>query len=94
MAASEKSFENVGQYLNPCHAESIKMPRNLIIFSQSDYLIPVVDTNSHTSTDPNDLDLHCLQRQGSPGSAIPGNVLVDWHKSIEQNDDCIKMHYP
>ena len=33
--------------INPCHAELIKMPCPLLIFSQSDYLIQVVDTNSH-----------------------------------------------
>ena len=31
-------------FFNPCHAELIKLPRPL----QSDYLIEVVDTNSHT----------------------------------------------
>ena len=31
----------------PCHAEYIKMPRPLLIFCQSDYLIQVVDTNSY-----------------------------------------------
>ena len=48
----------------------------LLIFSQSDYLIPVVDTNSYTMTSseepdqyqkPADLDLDCLQRQGISG---------------------------
>ena len=34
---------------NSCHAESIKMPRPLLIFSHSDYLIQTVDINSHTS---------------------------------------------
>ena len=33
--------------LYPCHAEKIKMPRPLLISSQSDYLIQVFDTNSH-----------------------------------------------
>ena len=32
---------------NPCHAEYIKMPRPLLISSQSDYLIRVFDRNSH-----------------------------------------------
>ena len=52
------------------------MPRSLLIFSQSDYLIQVVDTNSNTEWQtvqiqiswllqkPTDLDLQCLQRQG------------------------------
>ena len=34
--------------LDPCNAEYIKMPRQLLIFSQSDDLIQVVDTNSYT----------------------------------------------
>ena len=33
--------------VNPYHDEEIKMPRPLPIFSQLDYLIQVVDTNSH-----------------------------------------------
>ena len=55
------------------------MPRPFIIFSQSDYLIKVVDTNSHFKGQtgqvqislllqkPTDLDPHCLQRQGVSG---------------------------
>ena len=31
--------------LNPCRAEWIKIPRPLLFFTQSDYLIRVVDTN-------------------------------------------------
>ena len=62
--------------INPCHAELIKMPLPLPIFSQSVYLIQVVDINSHTEWQtvqiqiswllqkPTNLDLHCLQRQG------------------------------
>ena len=36
--------------INPCHAEYmyIKMPHPLLIFNQSDYLIPIVAINSHT----------------------------------------------
>ena len=60
------------------------MPRPFPIFSQSDYLIKVVDTNLHLSLltnktvqfqnscllqKPTDLDLQCLQRQSNPGSA-------------------------
>ena len=51
------------------------MPRPLLIFSQSDYLIQIIDTNSNTEWQtvqiqkPTDLDLHCLQRQGIFGSA-------------------------
>ena len=67
---------------NPCHAEYIKMPCPLLIFSQSDNLIQVVDTktNSHILNDkqcwsisvgllqkPTNLDLHCLQKQGISG---------------------------
>ena len=33
---------------NPSHAEAIKMPRPIPIFSQLNYLIQVVDMNSHT----------------------------------------------
>ena len=52
------------------------MPRPLLIFGQSDYLLQVVNTNSNTEWQtvqiqiswllqkPTDLDLHCLQRQG------------------------------
>ena len=51
----------------------------MLIFSQSDYLIQVVETNSQTERQtvkiqiswllkkPTDLDLHCLQRQGKSG---------------------------
>ena len=39
----------------------IKMPLPFLIFSQLDYLIQIVDINSHK---PTDLDLHCLQSQG------------------------------
>ena len=56
------------------------MPRSHVIFSPSDYLIQVVDTNSHSKRQksaaapdhwlhqkPTDLDLHCLQRPGKSG---------------------------
>ena len=58
------------------------MPHPLLIFSQSDYLIQVVDINSHTECQavqiqiswrlkkPTDLDLHCLKRQGISGSGF------------------------
>ena len=57
----------------------MKMPRPLLIFSQSDYFIQIAAMNSHTSWQtvqiqiswllkkPTDLDLHCLQRQGISG---------------------------
>ena len=58
------------------------MPRLLLIFSRSEYLIKIVDINSQTewqtvqiqiswllmaSQKPSDLDLHCLQMQGVSG---------------------------
>ena len=55
------------------------MPHLFLILSQSDYLIQIIDINSHTSWQieqiqiswllqkPTDLDLHCLQRQGISG---------------------------
>ena len=55
------------------------MPHPFQIFSQSDYLIQIVDINSHTEWQavqiqiswllqkPTDLDLHCLQKQGISG---------------------------
>ena len=33
---------------SPCPAEWIKKPRLFLIFSQSDYLIQIVDINLHT----------------------------------------------
>ena len=55
------------------------MPCLLLIFSPSDFLIQVIDRNSHSLWQivqiqiswllkkPTDLDLHCLQRQGISG---------------------------
>ena len=55
------------------------MPSPLLIFSQSDYLVQVVDTGSNTEwqtvkiqiswllQNPTDLDLHCLQKEGTSG---------------------------
>ena len=34
--------------VKPCHAEKIKMSHPFLIVNQSDYLILVVDTNSHS----------------------------------------------
>ena len=60
------------------------MPHPFQIFSQSDYLIQIVDKNSHSDWQtvqiqiswllqkPTDLDLHCLQKQDYPGSAGQG----------------------
>ena len=65
--------------LNPCHAEKNKIPCPLLIFCQSDYLLQIVDINSHhlwqtvqiqiiwVLKKPTGLDLHCLQRQGISG---------------------------
>ena len=33
---------------NPSHAEYIKLPCPFLVVSQSDYLIQIVDINSHT----------------------------------------------
>ena len=55
----------------------------LLIASQSDYLIQIVDINSHTEWQTvqiqiswllTDLDLHCLQRQGMSGFSKPALV--------------------
>ena len=60
------------------------MPHPFQIFSQSDYLIQIVDKNSHSDWQtvqiqiswllqkPTDLDLHCLQVRIYPGSAGQG----------------------
>ena len=56
------------------------MPRLLLIVSQSDYLIEVVETNSLNDKQCRsrsvgfltDLNLYCLKRQGSTGSAGSG----------------------
>ena len=57
------------------------MPCPLLIISQSDYLIQVVNTNSHADWQtvqihiswlgkkPTDLDLNCLQKQSMSGPA-------------------------
>ena len=63
------------------------MPHPFQIFSQSDYLIQIVDINSHTEWQavqiqiswllqkPTDLDLHCLQKQGISGFS---RTRVNW----------------
>ena len=62
----------------------MKKPHPFLIFSQSDYLIMVVDIYSYTEWQtvqiqiswllqkPTDLDLHCLQGRVCPGSAGQG----------------------
>ena len=68
--------------VNPCHAEYIKLACPLLFFSQSDYLIQIVDINSNTEWQtvqiqiswllkkPTSLDLHCLQKQGIGGFSM------------------------
>ena len=69
------------------------MPHPLLIFSQSDYLIQVVDTNLHSltnSADPdqlasseaNWLDLQCLQKQGI--SRFSRTRLIIWVHILPQ----------
>ena len=59
------------------------MPHLLLIVSQSDSFIQIVDINSHSEWQtvhiqiswlqkPTDLDLHCLQRQGISGFSRKG----------------------
>ena len=74
------------------------MPCPLLIFSQSDYLIQIIDTNSHTEWQtvqiqiswllqkPTDLDLHCLQRQGLSGfSRTRVNTLIKPKPTFNKN---------
>ena len=60
--------------VDPCPAEYIKMPHPVLVFSQLNYLIQIVDINCILNGKqcrsrmvgffkPTDLDLHCLQRQ-------------------------------
>ena len=89
----KKIYPSEQTNLNPCQAEKIVMPRPLPIVSQSDYLIQVVNTNSHTKwctvqiqiswllQKPTDLDLHCLQRQcisGFSRTRIKPNAFNPW----------------
>ena len=65
------------------------LPHPLLIFSQSDYLIQIVDINPHTKWQTvqfqvtwllqklTDLDLHCFQRQGISGLSRT-RVKVPW----------------
>ena len=50
---------NMVPLINPCPAELIKMPHPLLVFSQSDYFIQIVDINSQyfmaNSVDPDQL---------------------------------------
>ena len=52
------SMNKYEKHINPCHVEQIKMPHPLLVLSQSDYLVKVVDTNSNTewqTADPDQL---------------------------------------
>ena len=59
----------LGEGTDPCHAELIKMPCPVLIFSQSDHLIQI-DIHAQWQTmhiqislilhKPTDLDLHCF----------------------------------
>ena len=74
-----KNLPSVPSHLkpfNPCPAELIKMPHPFLTVSQSDYLIQIVDVNSHTEEQivqiqiswllkkPTDLDLHLFVMAG------------------------------
>ena len=70
---------------NPCPAEYIKMPRLLLIFSQSYYLIQVIDTNSNTEWQTVQIQI-CSEANWS-GSAlfakaghirVPGSAGQGW----------------
>ena len=76
---------------HPCHAEYIKTPHPLLIFSQSDYLIQVVDTNSHTERQTVQIQISWLQKptvwictvskdRAYPGSAGPGLTFKVYNK--------------
>ena len=68
------------------------MPHPLLIFGKSDYLIQIVDINSHNKWQtvqiqiiwllqkPTDLNLHCLQRQGISGFS---RTRVKWNDVFE-----------
>ena len=70
------------------------MPHPHLIFSQSDYLIQIVDINSHIQWQavqiqiswllqkPTDLDLHCLQKRTYPGSAGQGLIYSHFVQTI------------
>ena len=70
------------------------MPCPFLIFSQSDYLIQIVDINSYTEwqtvqiqiswlpQNPTDLDLHCLQRQCISGFSRTQVKITFLHSKI------------
>ena len=59
-----------GSDVNPCHAELIKMPRPLQIFSQSNYLIQNVDNNSYTELQTVQVQISWLLRSQLSGSTL------------------------
>ena len=62
--------------VNTCHAEWIKMPRPLLIYSQLDSLIQFVDINSDTKWG-NNADSNLLAYwSGSTQSAKAGHTRV------------------
>ena len=82
------------------------MSHPLIIISQSDSLIKIVDINSDTKWQtvqvqiswllqkPTDLDLHCLQRQDISGSAGQGLMYFNsWGWSGGAKVLCILHHW-
>ena len=56
------SLENVSIPLNPYPAEYIKMSRPFQIFRQSDYLIQIIDINSHTELQTMQIQISWLLR--------------------------------
>ena len=64
---------------NPCQLEYIKMPCPLLIFNQSDYLIQIVDINSHNSVD---LDQLASEEAISSGSTLFAKV---GHNRVQQD---------
>ena len=85
------------------------MPRPLLIISQSDYLIKIVDIDSHTEWQtmqiqiswllqkPTDLDLHCLQRQGISGFSRtrvkPSILKIDLAWDVIIPNICVKLYW-
>ena len=79
------------------------MPHPLIIFSQSEHLIWIVDINSHTYWQtvqiqiswllkkPTDLDLHCLQKQGISRFS---RTRLNWAVSCEKVSSSNFLHIP
>ena len=73
----------------------MKIPLPLLFFSQSDYVIKVVHTNtifndkqcrSRSVQKPTDLDLHCLQRGQKGFSKCPGPAFHTRLMSAQPNE--------